>query len=610
MTRTAWTLLAAVSAAAAGMDAQDSRAPLPNLPSDGYVAIISPRAGDRVAYQVDVRVYVNVPNLQSVSVLVDGALLASQTPAQAQPMNRGLLFTFPLNCKTRAGTTELRARAVRKDLKRVWAKPVHFFVGLTLKALNLVYDPKVPSQGGEKEIRIIQGWFDWRKTTPQYIDEISTVSKGFVKHVLADTLIVDGYPPQRSEFVITDASYQHVIETGGYLSFIGPAHKTRAGPLLNAELPLGKDSDSMQLGQSFIPFSDQTNQVQIALARVGNPAQDIVVSIRDRWDGRDLASVTIAAEDVKSRSLTELDAWVWKALPCGIPKRTTLYLVLRADGVSDSKNYYTVGARRGSSYPDGHVLTGSRGTPLADHDLGAQLMMQWGVDYPKMLNDLGIPGRVKRGEFDTVLINAPPWVGFWETAWAGPGDIYTNGGKYPEVDSGRGFLLVGIGYEHVGANPLHNMGHHIETTLSRVYGLSPLFDPCAPGRVIPPNRPINNWTRFTTHKWESGSARGVGTVHCPPNAQGEYDYANTRQVPSYADTFYDYPRIDLSRVKQVSVETWSRAFPRNNTHWSYQLWWLDHLPANPGVGPDGKLNNWWRYVYMPWWGFYADDLQQ
>jgi hypothetical protein len=25
-------------------------------------------------------------------------------------------------------------------------------------------------------------------------------------------------------------------------------------------------------------------------------------------------------------------------------------------------------------------------------------------------------------------------------------------------------------------------------------------------------------------------------------------------------------------------------------------WWLSHLPRVDGVGPDGKLTNWWTYV--------------
>jgi hypothetical protein len=27
-------------------------------------------------------------------------------------------------------------------------------------------------------------------------------------------------------------------------------------------------------------------------------------------------------------------------------------------------------------------------------------------------------------------------------------------------------------------------------------------------------------------------------------------------------------------------------------------WYFAHLPRAPGKNPDGKLNNWWRYIYQ------------
>jgi len=27
-------------------------------------------------------------------------------------------------------------------------------------------------------------------------------------------------------------------------------------------------------------------------------------------------------------------------------------------------------------------------------------------------------------------------------------------------------------------------------------------------------------------------------------------------------------------------------------------WWFRHLPKAPGVNADGRLNDWWRYVFQ------------
>ena len=26
-------------------------------------------------------------------------------------------------------------------------------------------------------------------------------------------------------------------------------------------------------------------------------------------------------------------------------------------------------------------------------------------------------------------------------------------------------------------------------------------------------------------------------------------------------------------------------------------WWFTHLPKAPGINPDGRLNNWWEYLF-------------
>ncbi|MDP6720108.1 MAG: hypothetical protein QGG36_01865 [Pirellulaceae bacterium] len=44
----------------------------------------------------------------------------------------------------------------------------------------------------------------------------------------------------------------------------------------------------------------------------------------------------------------------------------------------------------------------------------------------------------------------------------------------------------------------------------------------------------------------------------------------------------------------VSCETWGGP----DYHRNYMKWWFAHLPRAAGMNKnDGKLNNWWKYVF-------------
>jgi len=60
-------------------------------------------------------------------------------------------------------------------------------------------------------------------------------------------------------------------------------------------------------------------------------------------------------------------------------------------------------------------------------------------------------------------------------------------------------------------------------------------------------------------------------------------------VPTYADDWLTYP--NLPRVKEM--------LNCNNGGWrgivNHHMWWMTHIPHNPGV-TDGFYNNWWEYI--------------
>jgi hypothetical protein len=174
---------------------------------------------------------------------------------------------------------------------------------------------------------------------------------------------------------------------------------------------------------------------------------------------------------------------------------------------------------------------------------------------------------------------------------AGPGAFFVNGGVYPEVPVKRPFVFYGFNYERGVAEMLHDTCHRAEATLNRVFGEWKL------------SAPRNDWELFSANAGQSGGLAGVGTCHWPANAEKDYDYDNPRVVQSWALDFLNYPNLKCrdrtSTRKPVSQDTWIAAsgLANRDPHRSYMLWYFTLLPRAPGTGPDGRQNNWWKYLY-------------
>jgi hypothetical protein len=204
------------------------------------------------------------------------------------------------------------------------------------------------------------------------------------------------------------------------------------------------------------------------------------------------------------------------------------------------------------------------------------------ADYPRLLREQNVPAMVDAGDVDEVWIFSDHFFGLWEASMAGPGSFFINGGVYPEVETGRPFAFFGFNYERGVAEMVHNTSHRTESTLNRIYG----------GWNLP--NPVSNWDRFSANDRQSGGAAGVGTCHWPPNAERDYNYDNPRVVQSWAGDFLNYPDL-TGEKKPVSRDTWS---PNGGDyHLDYMRWYFAHLPRASGTNPDGRQNNWWKYVY-------------
>lgn len=202
-----------------------------------------------------------------------------------------------------------------------------------------------------------------------------------------------------------------------------------------------------------------------------------------------------------------------------------------------------------------------------------------GVDYDAIFRESGVVSQIDAGTIDELWVFGGPYFGYSEAAMAGPGAFDINGAVLGGIPSKRPFAIMGFNYERGVAEMLENLCHRIEATMSREYG----------GWRI--DELGHNWARFAANEAQSGTA-AVGTCHWPPNAEAEYDFGNPRIVSSTADDWLSYPRL-TGRRTPVNRDKWGGPdYARN-----YLFWWLRHLPHAPGVAPDGRHANWWKYVF-------------
>ncbi len=201
------------------------------------------------------------------------------------------------------------------------------------------------------------------------------------------------------------------------------------------------------------------------------------------------------------------------------------------------------------------------------------------ADYPRTFRDYGVLPRIDSGEIDEVWFMSGPYSGYHESAMAGPGAFWINGNVYGDVPSKRPFAIMGYNFERGVAEMIHNLCHRAESTMARVYG------------GWKSEQLTTNWARFAAAEFKSGAA-GLGDCHHPPNAEKGYDYGNPRTVMSTADDWLNYPNL-TGTTKPVSCESWGGP----DHHRNYMKWWFAHFPKASGVNADGRLNNWWEYVF-------------
>lgn len=205
-----------------------------------------------------------------------------------------------------------------------------------------------------------------------------------------------------------------------------------------------------------------------------------------------------------------------------------------------------------------------------------------GFDYNRFIADNGIAARIESGEIDEVWL----WTGntdasgTWESTMAGDGAYWVNSPPVAGVDSSRAFVVMGWNFERGVAEALHSYGHRTESIMSRAYG-----------RWRPDQD--DNWSKFALLDKDAPGLGGVGNVHYPVNSVAEYRYDEPKVVVSNADDWYNYPNF-LGTTRRFNSSEWSPTHV--DPERDYLNWWYDHMPHMAGLGNDGYLANWWRYI--------------
>ena len=139
---------------------------------------------------------------------------------------------------------------------------------------------------------------------------------------------------------------------------------------------------------------------------------------------------------------------------------------------------------------------------------------------------------------------------------------------------------------------LENFGHRVEGTMNHVYEYWKYGYNTPPLQVFLPD---TNWDRFTVRLSHSGWTSlvpGCGNVHLPPNSilTNGYDWSRLSFVTSNCEDWVNYPNL-TGAIQSFNCSRWSCS------DYQFKKWWLSHLPKYRGLALDGKLNNWWHYIY-------------
>ncbi len=216
------------------------------------------------------------------------------------------------------------------------------------------------------------------------------------------------------------------------------------------------------------------------------------------------------------------------------------------------------------------------------------------ADYGAIIARFNLLQRVTANEFDEVWLFGGPYFGFWESAMAGAGAFFSNGGPIPNTfQCPRRFLIMGFNYQRNVGEMLEDLGHRAEAVLARVFKsfdfLIWAYDHERSPKTVTANTP-NLYQRYMCFDQIAPGQSNVGSLHYAPNSLSDYQWGVTTPVPSCADDWFQFPTLpDPPNYRMMSAADWGNGDIRK-----HHKWWLKHLPKVVGT-TNGIANNWWKY---------------
>ena len=171
-----------------------------------------------------------------------------------------------------------------------------------------------------------------------------------------------------------------------------------------------------------------------------------------------------------------------------------------------------------------------------------------------------------------------PYLGISESKMSGPyGDI-SNSPRYSDMPLCKHtYEVYTFNYERGTGEAMHSWGHQLEAELTAVD--SHLFRDLFQG----PNYPQT-----------LGVTGRCGSVHNPPNARSEYDWANP--TPQKSDCL-DWQPDGMGTLSSISCTTWGCDYisDDNNPQLNWMIWLWQNLPGrgNTKTYNGQPLRNWW-----------------
>lgn len=198
-------------------------------------------------------------------------------------------------------------------------------------------------------------------------------------------------------------------------------------------------------------------------------------------------------------------------------------------------------------------------------------------DYSGLIDFYDLDTKRNNGIIDEVWVYAFPFGGMYESILCGPGAFWWNSPPLPYPGLDKTLSIMGWNYERGIPEAMESMGHRFESAIWHAFGR---WDNQA-------SNP-NSWEIYTRIDKDNPGKAHIGNIHYPPNGMSDYDFANSREVITYADTWKRFPYL-LNQTRIISCTEWGCS------HLGYMRWWFSHLPRFKGVYK-GILNNWWAYA--------------